>query len=113
MVDQVMPNPDHIAIVTSSRQTSASCPECGVASERLHSRYRRLLFDLPWQGRPVTLHVHARRFRCLNPTCFRQTFAERLSGTAPAAARRTERLIPAVPASDSWGASQSMRITIL
>ena len=63
-----------------------------MVSERLHSRYRRLLSDLPWQGRPVTLHVHARRFRCLNLTCSRQTFAERLSGTAPAAARRTERL---------------------
>ena len=60
--------------------------------ERLHSRYRRLLSDLPWQGRHVTLHVHARRFRCLNLACTRQTFAERLSGTAPAAARRTERL---------------------
>jgi transposase len=92
MVDQVLPNPDHIAIVTSPRQTSAPCPDCGVVSERLHSRYRRLLSDLPWQGRPVTLHVHARRFRCLNLACPRQTFAERLSGTAFAAARRTERL---------------------
>jgi len=92
MVDQVLPSPDHIAIVTSPRQTSAPCPDCGVVSERLHSRYRRLLSDLPWQGRPVALHVHARRFRCLNPACSRQTFAERLSGTAPAAARRTERL---------------------
>ena len=92
MVDQVLPNPDHIAIVTSPRQASAPCPDCGVVSERLHSRYRRLLSDLPWQGRPVTLHVHARRFRCLNLACPRQTFAERLSGTAPAAARRTERL---------------------
>ena len=40
----------------------------------------------------MTLHVQARRFRCLNPACLQQTFAERLSGTAPAAARRTERL---------------------
>jgi len=92
MVDQVLPSPDHIAVVTSPRQASASCPDCGVASERLHGRHRRPLSDLPWQGRPVTLHVHARRFRCLNPTCFRQAFAERLSGTAPAAARRTGRL---------------------
>ncbi len=92
MVDQILPNLNDIAIVTSPRQISASCPDCGVTSERLHSRYRRLLSDLPWQGRPVTLHVHARRFRCLNPACSRQTFAERLSGTAPAAARRTERL---------------------
>jgi transposase len=92
MVDQVLPNPDHIAIMTSPRQTSAPCPDCAVVSERLHSRYLRRLADLPWQGRPVTLQVQARRFRCLNPACSRQTFAERLSDTAPAAARRTERL---------------------
>ena len=40
----------------------------------------------------MTLQVRARRFRCLNPACSRQTFVERLFGTAPAAARRTERL---------------------
>jgi len=40
----------------------------------------------------VALRVQARRFRCLNPACSRQTFAERLSGVAAAGARRTERL---------------------
>lgn len=61
-------------------------------SRRIHSRYSRMLGDLPWQGRPVTLRVQARRFRCLNPACSRQTFAERLVDIAPVAARRTERL---------------------
>jgi len=55
-------------------------------SQRLHSRYQRTLADLPWQGRPVALQVQARRFRCLNPSCARQTFAERPAGVAPAAA---------------------------
>jgi len=40
----------------------------------------------------VALQVQARRFRCLNPACARQTFAERLPGVASVAARRTERL---------------------
>jgi transposase len=39
----------------------------------------------------LTLESHIQAVT-LNPACFRQTFAERLSGTAPAAARRTERL---------------------
>lgn len=69
----------------------ASCPECGVLSQRVHSRYERVLHDLPWQGRPVALRVQARRFRCLNPPCLRQTFSERLADVATAA-RRTERL---------------------
>ena len=56
------------------------------------SRYERALGDLPWQGRPVTLRVQARRFRCLTPSCPRQTFAERLASVAAVAARRSERL---------------------
>jgi len=91
-VDQVVPSPDNVIILTSPRQLSATCPACAHPSHRLHSRYRRTLADLPWQGRPVALQVQARRFRCLNPTCSRQTFAERLPGVASAAARRTERL---------------------
>ncbi len=91
-VDQVVPNPDNVVILTSPRQLSATCPACAHPSHRLHNRYRRTLADLPWQGRPVALQVQARRFRCLNPTCSRQTFAERLPGVASAAARRTERL---------------------
>jgi transposase len=61
-------------------------------SWRVHSTYDRELRDLPWQGRPVTLRVRARRFRCLNPSCPRQSFAERLAEAAEPAARRTGRL---------------------
>ncbi len=61
-------------------------------SDRLHSRYERTLADLPWQGRPVSLRVEARRFRCANPGCTRRTFAERLPEVVPVAGRRTARL---------------------
>lgn len=61
-------------------------------SLRVHSHYDRQLSDLPWQGQSVTLSVQARRFRCLNTSCRRQTFAERLPEAAPPAARRTNRL---------------------
>src|SRR4051812_30013767 len=70
----------------------AACPDCAALSGRVHSRYDRTLGDLPWQGRPVTLRVRVRRFRCLNPACLRRTFAERLGETARPAARRTSRL---------------------
>lgn len=92
VVDQILPTPDLVTIMTSPRQEASPCPVCAQPSSRIHSRYQRTLGDLPWQGRPVRLHVRARRLRCLNPACSRRTFAERLSGTAPAAARRTERL---------------------
>ena len=58
----------------------------------MHSRYDRTLGDLPWQGRPVSLLIRARRFLCLNLACSRRTFAERLTGVTAVASRRTERL---------------------
>jgi len=58
----------------------------------IHSGYLRKLRDLPWQGRPVTIQVAARRFRCVNPACARRTFAERLDDVALVSARCTERL---------------------
>lgn len=69
LVQQVLPVPDRITIVTTPRQDAAACPSCAVCSSRVHSRYNCLLADLPWQGRPVTLQVQARRFHCLNPIC--------------------------------------------
>ncbi len=63
-----------------------------MASQRLHSVYPRVLHDLPWQGRPVTIRVAARRFRCSNRDCPRQTFAECLTEVARRSGRRTQRL---------------------
>ena len=91
-VVQVLPTPDRVIIVAQPRSPTAACPDCGTSSHSIHSRYERHLGDLPWQGRPVTLRVQARRFRCYVPACSRQTFAERLPGIAALAARRTERL---------------------
>ncbi|HET7880056.1 MAG TPA: ISL3 family transposase [Acetobacteraceae bacterium] len=92
VVDQILHTPDRITIVTSSRQQSAPCPTCAIVSGRVHSRYQRMLRDLPCQGQPVMLCVQARRFRCLNPACSRQTFAEPLADAAQPFAQRTERL---------------------
>lgn len=91
-VVQVLPTPDRVTIVAHPRSTTATCPDCSTISQRVHSRYERIVGDLPWQGRPVMLRVQARRFRCLTPFCQRQTFAERLTDVAAVAARRTERL---------------------
>ncbi|WP_237477086.1 ISL3 family transposase [Lichenibacterium dinghuense] len=91
-VVRVLPTPDCVTIVARPLAEHACCPDCGAPSRRLHSRYERRMLDLTWQGRPVALHVQARRFRCLAPACPRQTFTERLAGVAALAARRTERL---------------------
>jgi hypothetical protein len=92
LVRQILPSPDGLIIVAASRAGTAACPDCGILSAAIHSRYERHLQDLPWQGRRVILRIQARRFRCRNPDCRRQTFAERLVEGAAVAARRTCRL---------------------
>jgi transposase len=92
LVRQILPAPDGLIIVAASRAGPAACPDCGAPSAVVHSRYDRHLQDLPWQGRPVILRIQARRLRCRNPDCRRQTFAERLAESAATAGRRTLRL---------------------
>jgi hypothetical protein len=89
---RVLPTPDDVTIETAPHQAEAVCPSCKIRSRHIHSIAPRKLRDLPWQGRPVTIHVGARRFRCRNPACARKTFAERLGDVARVSARRTERL---------------------
>ena len=91
-VQRVLPTADEVSIEAKPRGSSAKCPVCGLASARVHGCYLRILRDLPWQGRPVTIRVAARRFRCTNIACARKTFAERLGEVAATSARRTGRL---------------------
>jgi transposase len=74
--------------LTTTRRT-AHCPLCARRSRRVHSRYRRILADLPWAGRSVVLNVQVRRFFCRNRQCPRAIFAERLPHLVTPRARRT------------------------
>src|SRR5690242_78416 len=71
---------------------TAQCPICGRPSSRVHSRYRRLLADLPWQEIPARLTLWSRRFFCDTAACPRRIFTERLPCVAAPHARRTNRL---------------------
>ena len=75
---------------------TASCPRCGVSSQRIHSYYTRRPRDLPLWDYTVRLVLHVRRFRCLHATCPTQTFAERLPQVVRPAAQRTVRLTTAL-----------------
>lgn len=48
--------------------------------------------DLPWQGIPVKLELHTRRFRCLNNLCPRRIFCERLPRVVAYYSRKAVRL---------------------
>src|SRR3954454_15466528 len=84
---------DKLIVTARSASTTAACPACGAISASVHSRYQRVLSDLPCQGRAVQIRVCARRFRCLPAECHRRIFAERLEAAIPRPfARRTSRL---------------------
>jgi transposase len=81
-----------VLIMAAASGSVAYCPACHHASHSLHSRYARILRDLPWQGSTVALRLDVRRFRCRIPDCPRITFAEVLPLVCPRYGRQTSRL---------------------
>ena len=75
---------------------TAFCPACGQPSLRVHSRYIRLLADIPLMGTPAQLQVRVRRFFCDTLACPRKTFVEPVSTVASSHARKTNRLSQAL-----------------
>ncbi|MGI4940688.1 MAG: transposase family protein [Janthinobacterium lividum] len=75
------------------------CPSCRSSSSRIHSRYLRILLDLPLSGRAVRLVVLASRFRCGVAACSQRIFTERFGNDVlrPWARRR--------PCPSSWAGS--------
>src|SRR6266487_3360522 len=81
-----------ILAVVATTSPEALCPLCQCRSQSIHSRYVRVVADLPWAGWAVRLELHVRRFFCVNKECLRQIFTERLPNVVAPYARRTTRL---------------------
>lgn len=79
-----------VTLITQTQVATFPCPQCGTLSKRVHSYYWRKGQDLPISDQSTRLLIRARRFRCLNVDCPRQTFAEPVA-LLPAYARRTVR----------------------
>ncbi len=83
---------EEITLTARTCSEVTCCPLCGQPSARVHSRYRHILADLPWQGIPARVLLWTRRFFCDAPNCVRRIFTERLPGVAIPYAHRTDRL---------------------
>jgi transposase len=81
-----------VLITAAAFSSAAYCPACQCVSHSLHSRYSRVLRDLPWQGSTVVLRLDVRRFRCRVRDCSRVTFTEALPLVSPKYGRQTSRL---------------------
>nr|CAD6617425.1 transposase [Rhizobium sp. Khangiran2] len=92
-VESVHQTPDAIVIAANGQCRDCRCPHCGTASRRVHSRYPRMIADLPCAGRRIELHLNVRRFVCSAAHCRQKIFAERFGDDViRPMARRTARL---------------------
>lgn len=80
-----------MVLVVKTIQLIAPCPKCHQPSSRVHSRYERTLTDLPCLGTAVQIQLLTRRFFCVNQTCVRRIFCERLPRVVAAYGRQTVR----------------------
>jgi transposase len=81
-----------LIVIVATTSSGALCPLCQCRSESIHSRYTRVVADLPWAGWAVQLKLHVRRFFCRNQECKGRVFTERLPSVVAPYARRTMRL---------------------
>ena len=79
---------NRLVMILRSVGEEGRCPECDRPSPRVHSRYKRQLSDLPWEG--------VRRFFCTEENCVQHIFTERLPNTVARHSRRTCRLSAAL-----------------
>jgi transposase len=97
-IDEIASCAGTISISVSTAAPSASCPACGTRSVHVHSRYYRLLRDLPCQGSAVRIHLRTRRYYCRTQHCDRRVFTERFPTIARAYGRQTIRFRDALAA---------------
>jgi transposase len=53
---------NEVRLVVKARLLKSPCPSCGWQSDKAHSRYRRHLADLPWEGIAVKRIAAGRSF---------------------------------------------------
>ena len=88
----VQVTPERVVIIAQATTLAVTCPICGERCDRVHSRYRRILADLPWQGRPVRIVLDVRKFFCDSAQCPRRIFTERVPDLATVRSRQTAQM---------------------
>jgi len=91
-LESVTAKDTQVVLVVKTIQLIAPCPKCHQPSSRVHIRYQRTLTDLPCLGATVQIQLLTRRFFCINKTCVRRIFCERLPRVVAAYGRQTVRL---------------------
>jgi transposase len=89
---------DQLRLHVTATSSTSICPLCAQPATRMHSRYTRVVKDLPCAGQQVQLILHVRKFFCDTAHCVRKIFVERLSQLVAPWAQMTTRLCQAIQA---------------
>jgi len=89
---------DLLVVHVVSTKVRAYCPLCCCLAKRRHSRYTRVVADLPCAGFRVQLRLQMRKFFCDNADCSRKIFTERVPAFVEPWAQTTVRLRQALQA---------------
>src|SRR5260370_29196257 len=89
---------DLLVVHVVSTKVKVCCPLCFCLAKRRHSRYTRVVADLPCAGFRVQLRLQMRKFFCDNADCSRRIFTERVPAFIERWAQTTVRLRQAVQA---------------
>jgi transposase len=112
LIDQVEQTNTKLIVIVISTRTEAVCPDCGHASEHVHSRYQRTVHDVPCGGQEVVLRLCVRKFFCRDQRGPRKVFAERIPDLVQPWGRCSNRLLESLKAIGlSASAEVSERLT--
>lgn len=80
VVEDVEDCGDAVVVTARTRDVAVPCPVCQAPTAKVHGYHRRTVTDVPVDGRPVLVHLRARRLVCPVLGCRRQTFREQIPG---------------------------------
>ncbi|MEV8099675.1 ISL3 family transposase [Kitasatospora sp. NPDC085879] len=92
VVEDLVDEGDVIRVWARTRDEPVPCPACGQPTPHVHGFHRRVVADVPVDGRRVVVSVRVRRLTCPVLGCPRQTFREQVPGLIDRYQRRTRRL---------------------
>ncbi|MGW4896160.1 ISL3 family transposase [Kitasatospora sp. NPDC004240] len=92
VIEDVVDEGQVIRVVARTPGGPVPCPVCGAPTDRVHGFHRRMVADVPADGRRVLVAVRVRRLTCPVLGCRRQTFREQAPSLLERYQRRTNRL---------------------
>ncbi len=96
VVDTIERSAEGLVVSLHATTSTVSCPRCGTAGSRIHSRYLRTVADLTCVGQRLILKLLVRKWVCPLDSCPQRIFAEPCPGLVRRYARMTDRLIKAL-----------------